>query len=183
LRIILQFSWNNKTKRCPYRGEFLVQLEILILILSITLAAFLLWKFVPKEKMLDAHVSFFFMQVQTWIYGAIVVENRLIEYPVRFLYYAYRVSLVFEYFIFPTISVLFNIYFPTRKGLVHKLIYIIAYPTVITIIEVILEKYTDVIKYLHWSWYWSWLTMLITLLISYKYYLWFLKKIKMNVKN
>jgi hypothetical protein len=155
-----------------------VKSEIIILILSISLAVLLLWKFVHKEKLLDAHVSFFFMQVQTWIYGAIVVENRLIEYPVRFLYYAYRVSLVFEYFVFPTISVLFNIYFPTRKGFIHKMIYIIAYPTAITIIEVILEKYTDVIKYLHWSWYWSWLTMLITLLISYRYYLWFFQKIK-----
>jgi hypothetical protein len=159
-----------------------VKLEILILILSIALAIFLLWKFVPMGKIIDAHVSFLFMQVQTWIYGAIVVENRLIEYPVRFLYYAYRVSLVFEYFIFPTISVLFNLYFPSRKGIIHKILYIITYPTVITIFEVILEKYTDVITYLHWSWYWSWLTMLITLLISYKYYNWFFKKIKMVSK-
>jgi hypothetical protein len=160
-----------------------VKLEIIILIFSIILAVFSLWKFVPKEKILDAHVSFLFMQGQTWLYGAFVVENRLIEYPVRFIYYAYRISLVFEYLIFPTISVMFNIHFPSEKRFLHKLLYIIAYPTVITIIEVILEKYTGVIKYLNWTWYWSWLTMLITLLISYKYYLWFFKKIKMDPKN
>jgi hypothetical protein len=157
-----------------------VKVEIVILIVSIIVSVLLLWTFVSKDKILKAHVSFLFMQVQTWLFGAIVVENRLIEYPVRFVYYAYRVSLVFEYFVFPTVSVLFNIHFPSGKGFIHKILYIIAFPTVLTIIEVLLEKYTDVIKYLHWAWYWSWLTMLITLLISYRYYLWFFKKVKKN---
>ena len=153
-------------------------LEKWILILSIFLTLLLLFKYVSKNKILDAHISFLFMQVQTWIYGTIVVENRLIEYPIRFIYYAYRVSLVFEYFIFPSISVLFNLHFPTKKSFKHKILYVFSFPTVITLIEVLLEKYTKVIKYIHWSWFWSWITMLITLLISYWYYRWFFKKIK-----
>ncbi|HJV16582.1 MAG TPA: CBO0543 family protein [Bacillales bacterium] len=155
-----------------------MKLEIIIQIISILVAMLMLWKFVPKEKLLEAHLSFLFMQLQTWLYGAIVVEKRLIEYPVRFLYFSYRISFVFEFFIFPVISVMFNIHFPIGKRLTHKILYIFAFPTVITIIEIFLEKYTDVIHYLHWAWYWSWLTMLISLLISYKYYLWFFNKNK-----
>lgn len=157
-----------------------MKLEIYILIFSILTAMLMLWKFVPKEKLFNAHISFLFMQVQTWVYGAFVVEKRLIEYPVRFIYFAYRISFVFEFFIFPVISVMFNIHFPTGKRLTHKILYIVAFPTVITIMEIFLEKFTEVIHYLHWTWYWSWLTMLITLLISYRYYLWFFKKVKKN---
>lgn len=155
-----------------------MNLEKFILIISTLAALLLLVKFVSKSKIIDAHISFLFMQVQTWIYGALVVENRLIEYPVRFLSYANRISLNFEFFIFPAISALFNIHFPAKKSLVYKTLYVVAYPTAITFFEVILEKYTDVIKYINWSWYWSWITMLAALLISYRYYLWFMKKIK-----
>lgn len=140
--------------------------------------AILLWIFVPRNKIIDAHISFLFMQVQTWLFGTLVVENRLIKYPVRFLEYAYKASFSFEYYIYPSISILFNLYFPRNRSLKSKCFYSASYPTVITIIEVLLEKHTDLITYIHWSWYWSWITLFITLIISYRYYIWFLKKIK-----
>lgn len=155
-----------------------MKLEIVILIISILIATTLLLVFIPKNKILDAHISFLFMQALTWIFGAIVVENRLIEYPFRFIHYAYRVSLVFEYFIFPAVSALFNVNFPVGKSLRHKIIYTFTYPTVITVIEVLLERNTLVIKYINWSWYWSWISLLLTLILSFWYYLWFTKKIK-----
>ncbi|HHY73642.1 MAG TPA: hypothetical protein GX497_10570 [Bacillus bacterium] len=152
--------------------------EMWILVISILCAAVLLWIFIPRRKIVDAQISFLFMQVQTWLFGAIVVENRLIEYPVRLMDYAYRVSFSFEYFIFPAVSAVFNVNFPRGKSFGYKTVYSVFYPSVMTAAELLLEKYTDTIKYIHWTWYWSWITIFITLLISHWYYLWFINKVK-----
>ena len=151
-------------------------IEPIILISAVIIMSVLLWKYVPRSKILEAHISFLFMQVQTWLIGAIVVELHLVEYPFRFIKYAYRISLIFEYYIYPAVSALFNVHFPQKKGWIIKAIYIMSYPSVLTIIEVILEKYTNVIKYIHWAWYWTWISLLATLMISYWYHLWFVKK-------
>ncbi|WP_373864159.1 CBO0543 family protein [Paenibacillus glycanilyticus] len=101
----------------------------------------------------------------------LVVQGGLIEYPVGFLKMAYRASFTFEFYVFPAVSTIYNIYFPKKKPWFIKTLYIIAIPGVMTISEVYLEKNTELIKYLHWTWYWSFLTMTATLLLSYGYYL------------
>lgn len=152
--------------------------DLWILVISIVCAAILLWKCIPRDKIIDAHISFLFMQVQTWLFGSLVVENRLIEYPVRFMKYAYKVSFTFEYFIFPAVSAVYNVNFPRQKSLGYKIGYSFTFPSVLVAGEVLLERYTATIKYIHWTWYWSWITLWLTLLISYWYYLWFMKKVK-----
>jgi hypothetical protein len=158
-------------------------IEPIILISAIIITLVLLWIYVPKSKILDAHISFLFMQVQTWLLGIIIVELRMIEYPFRFIEYASRVSFIFEYFIYPAVSALFTVHFPQKKSWKAKTVYIMAYPSVLTMIEVILEKYTNVIKYIRWHWYWSWISFVITLLITYWYYLWFDKKMTQLKKH
>jgi hypothetical protein len=154
-----------------------MKIEMILIISSIVIMSVLLLALVPRHKILHAHISFLFMQIQTWLFGAIAVEARLIEYPVRLMEYAYRISFTYEYFLFPGISVLFNLYYPNKRGRLYKIAYISFYPTLMTIIEVLLEKYTETVKYIAWTWYLSWITILITLMISYWYYRWFLRKI------
>jgi len=153
-------------------------METLILYTVWIVTAILLVIFINRKTLIRAQVSFLFMQVPSWLFGALVVQGRLIEYPVGFLSIAYRASFTFEFFVFPAISSIFNVHFPKEKPWFVKTIYVFSFPTVITIIEVFLEKYTELIKYLNWTWYLSFITITITLLISYCYYLWFFKKIK-----
>ncbi|MEH7272491.1 CBO0543 family protein [Neobacillus vireti] len=63
-----------------------------------------MFKFVPKNKIRHAPVIFLFKQVITWLFGLLVVEKNLIEYPFR-LYFkkAYKGSFCFEYFFLPCI--------------------------------------------------------------------------------
>lgn len=138
----------------------------------------LLLIFINRKNLLQAILSFLFMQVPSWLFGALVVEGGLIEYPVGILQMAYKASFSFEFFILPAVSAIFNVYFPKQKTWLFKTIYTLSFPTVITIIEVVLETHTELIKYIHWTWYLSYITLTITLLISYWFYLWFFKKIK-----
>jgi hypothetical protein len=131
-----------------------------------------------RKNLIKTHLSFLFMQVPSWLFGALVVQGRLIEYPVGFLKIAYRASFTFEFFVFPAVSSVFNVHFPREKPWYIKALYILSFPTLITIIEVILEKHTNLVKYINWTWYWSYITITLTLLLSYWYYLWFFEKIK-----
>lgn len=132
--------------------------------------------FIPRNKIRHAWVAFLFKQIITWLLGHIVAEYKLIEYPVRLFKHATKTSFSFEYFIYPSLCVFFNLYYPVNKSLFKQFSHYFIYCSAITILEVALEKYTDLISYIHWTWYWTWLSLFITFYLSRKFYLWFLKK-------
>lgn len=131
--------------------------------------------FVPKARLREAWVIFLFKQLMTWLFGLLVVEFKLIEYPVRLFSYANKTSFCFEFFIYPAVCVIFCLYYPRNKGNWLKLLHYVKYSTVITVIEILVEKYTNIITYLHWTWYLTWMTLFITFFFSFKFYEWFFK--------
>ena len=150
-----------------------MQIEIIIQIAALVITALLFMVLIPKNKIRQAHVAFLFKQVLTWIFGLMVAEFRLIEYPVRLFAHATRASFTFEYFVYPGICAFFNIFYPEDKNFFRQLVHYIIYCSGITIFEVILLSYTDIIKYTNWTWYWTWITLFVTFYISRKYYVWF----------
>ncbi len=142
------------------------------------LTIILLIKFIPKNKIREAHVAFLLKQLITWILGLLVVQLKLIEYPVRLFPYANKTSFTFEYFVYPSICAIFNVNFPEKKNLLGKFMYYFYYCTTITCLEVLVEKYTNILKYMHWTWYLTWITLFITFYITRKYCIWFFTPMK-----
>ncbi|MBB5171954.1 CBO0543 family protein [Texcoconibacillus texcoconensis] len=137
----------------------------------------ILMLFIPKRKIREAQVAFLFKQVITWLWGLIVVEKGLIEYPNRlFFQKANKASFTFEYFIYPGFCVLFNIYYPEKRSQIIKSLYNLFWTSLITLPEVYAVKYTNLIKYKKWTWYWSFITIFITNAISRWYYKWFFQQ-------
>jgi hypothetical protein len=151
----------------------LVERTVLITVWVITIIGLI--GLVPRNKLREAQLIFLFKQLVTWVTGVLVVEHHLIEYPVREFITAYKGSFSFEFFIYPAVCVIFNLRFPEKKGWIAKTGWYILFPTWMTIIEVIIEKYTRLIDYIHWTWYWTWLTLLVTFFLTRIYYLWFYK--------
>ncbi len=147
--------------------------ERIILFSTWILLIFLLILLVPKDKIRDANIIFLFKQFVTWIFGLMVAERNLIKYPVRLFKNATKSSFTFEYFAYPAICVFFNLFYPFEKSIAYQLIHFVLYTSGITIFEFILEKYTNLIKYINWKWYWTWITIFITFFISNMYYRWF----------
>jgi hypothetical protein len=168
--------WNNKSILNGWRNG--MSLEAIILIVAWLITIIVLIISVPKNKIREAMVIFLFKQVITWIIGLLVVELGLIVYPVRSFAYATRTSFDFEYMIYPAICVIFNLHFPLGKKGFRQFMHYVTYCSAITIIEIFIEKYTDIIEYINWEWYVSWITLFITFYISRIFYLWFFKKIK-----
>lgn len=152
-----------------------MKLEPIIETSSWIIMIVLLLIFVPRDKMREAHIIFFFKQLITWPIGFAVAQMKWIEYPIRFFDNASNTSFTFEYFVYPAIAVLFVLHYPRTSRWNIQCIYYITYSSTLTLIEVILEKYTLLIKYQNWHWYWTWASIILTLSITRKYYIWFFK--------
>ncbi|WP_394231782.1 CBO0543 family protein [Niallia oryzisoli] len=139
--------------------------------------SFLLLKYVKRNRLREAEVIFFSKQFLTWIFGLLVVEKRLISYPSRlFFKNATKTSFTFEYFIYPALCVLFNLYYPEKRSSLVKLVYYAAYSSVITSLELIAVKYTRLITYKKWKWYWTFSTLWFTFYLSHLNHKWFFKE-------
>lgn len=99
--------------------------------------------------------------------GVLVVEEKMLEYPVRFLSNYFRSSLLYEYLLFPVVCIYF--YQTTyRSRYPNMVLQCILYTTVLTIIEFFLERYTELIKYHTWTWIYTFIsTFLLMMFIRF----------------
>jgi hypothetical protein len=151
-----------------------VRIEYLIIFNAWIISAFLVVLSVPRDKIRDAFIIFLFKQMLTWFLGFMVVQYRLLEYPVREFAYAARNSFSFEYFIYPAMCVVFNMWFPKKRSL--AILWYLLFPSWMSTVEYFLEKYTKVIYYIRWEWYYTWISLLITFYLTRQFYLWFFRK-------
>jgi hypothetical protein len=144
---------------------------------AIGVMAFLLYLFVPRNRVRDAHVIFFFKHMITCFFGLLVVEKNLISYPSRLLFKkAVKSSFTFEYLVFPALCVLFNLYYPEKRNKLIKFLYYFVHSGIITGLEIVGLKYTDLIHYKKWKWYWTYITIWFTYFLSRTYFKWFTKE-------
>jgi amino acid permease len=151
-----------------------------LLISFIILSVIVLIKFVPKKKRRDACILFLFLQTITWILGLIAVQKDLIEYPVQLFPNengTNRTSFSFEFFIFPVVAILFSLYYPTKANKIIQFLYYFIITGFFTILEVLIEKYTNLANYHHWKWYWTLISVMIVLFANDRYYRWFKKEL------
>ncbi|MBU8906193.1 CBO0543 family protein [Desertibacillus haloalkaliphilus] len=149
--------------------------SVLIFVWCMTIV--LLFKFVPKEKVRHGILAFLFKQLITWVFGLMVVEKGLIKYPVRlFFHKANKSSFSFEYFIYPTICAIFNVNYPEYGSRLKKSLYYLLLTGLLTLGEVVAERYTNLIHYVKWRWYWSFITMGVAFYFSRIFYRWFFKE-------
>ncbi|MBI0577884.1 hypothetical protein IEC97_10960 [Neobacillus cucumis] len=147
-----------------------------IIITSLMVSFLLLLCLTPKRKIRQATLILLFQQSYAWITGLFVVEKGWIAYPKRlFFKKSYKGSFTFEHFVFPIVSVLFNLYYPVQKKSGFKALYYLFYCSVLCTLEVIGVKYTRVITYKKWHWYFSFSSMWISFYVSRAFYRWFFK--------
>jgi hypothetical protein len=132
---------------------------------------------IPRDKIRLAFTAFLFKQGITWILGLAVVEYGLLAYPVRFFADVNRSSFTYEFFVYPAVCAIFNAYYPYSKSKFNQFLYYAAYCTALTIPEVIIEKYTDLLVYINWSWYWTWISLFVTFAMTRWFCVWFFKGI------
>ena len=132
--------------------------------------------FIPRTQIRLAIAAFLFLQVITFLIGLAVVQLGMIEYPVRCFASVNRTSFTYEFFAFPVISAAFNVWYPGGRRIPIQLGYYIGICSVLSFLEVLIDKYTDLIQYVHWEWYFSWVTIGLSLFLSRLFCNWFFAK-------
>lgn len=146
------------------------------LILHIVYAiSFILLAYIPRDRFREASIAFLFHQFITWFLGLLVVELRLLEYPVREFSDTLRTSFVYEFLAFPMIGVFYCLYFPINKSGWAKFLYTSAFATGLTIPEIFINKYTNLVEYHHWGWYVTWGSISTTLYLLGIFYRWYFR--------
>lgn len=113
----------------------------------------------------DWIVVYLFKSVLDFIWGSPVVNLHLLDYPHRLLPHYYNTSILFELVVFPVLCIWYNQV--TREGGFGSIIfYALLFSAGITAIEYPLELYTNLIKYISWTWFTSFYTLTITFLTS-----------------
>lgn len=106
-----------------------------------------------REKLKDWLLIFFLKGYITSFMDQIIVKNKHISYPTRFLPKYFKSSILFDYLLFPLLCVFYN-----RTSLNSKPIWTFLqsflYSMPMTFFEAILERKT---KLIHYSKNWNWI--------------------------
>ncbi|WP_087973494.1 CBO0543 family protein [Oceanobacillus rekensis] len=119
----------------------------LTLIIGIALLLFSFRKAPTKDLLLIFLLTAYF----SIILGVLVVEEKMLEYPINFLSNHFSSSLLYEYLILPVICIYFYLvtYYSRYPSIIIKCA---IFTFVLTFIEVLLERYTDLLEYHTWTW-------------------------------
>ncbi|WP_438445546.1 CBO0543 family protein [Gorillibacterium sp. sgz5001074] len=112
----------------------------------------------------DMLLVFFIQAYISSFFGVLVVSEGWIDYPVRLLPQYFDSSILFEYVAFPASCVLF--YETTLKANHSGILFqAVLYSSIMTLVEVALERNSMVIQYHAWDWYDSFASLALTFLL------------------
>ena len=133
-----------------------------------------------REKLKDWLLIFFLKGYISSFLDQIIVKKKQISYPVRFMSKYFDSSLLFDYLLFPLLCVFYNR--TSEKSNLHSIfLQSFIYSTPMTVLEVILEKKTNLIRY---NKNWNWLITYSTLVVTFLFVRGFIAIIrKFNIEN
>ena len=139
--------------------------EQIITVVSFVVALLLLIFAVDWRYFRDWIVIFLYKSVLDYTWGGPVVKQNLLEYPVRLLPQFFETSILFDYWVFPVLCVLYN-QVTRKRGFWPIIFYALLFSAGMTAIEYPIEVYTDLIRYIKWSWFTTFYTLTLTFLSS-----------------
>jgi len=139
--------------------------ELIISIVAASAGLLLLIFVVDWRYFRDWIVVFLYNSLLDSFWGTAVVAASLLEFPFRQFPQLYKMSLLFDYWIFPILCVLYN-QITRERGLWPIIYYASLFSAGMTAIEYPLELYTNLIKYINWNWFTTFYTLTITFLSS-----------------
>ncbi|WP_281279833.1 CBO0543 family protein [Cohnella pontilimi] len=113
-----------------------------------------------------ALTAFLFKQWITCILGHAAVQFGLLAYPFRELAESNRTSFTYEYMAHPVACAVFIVYYPSHRSRWIQIGYYVLFCTVLTVVEIVIQRYTDLIRYIRWNWFWSWGSLFLTFMVT-----------------
>ncbi len=137
------------------------QIRLLQMILLINLVI-IIPLILRKRPIKDWIIVYLFNAVTNGLIDTILVKNKILKYPVRLFSKRFNINILFDYFLYPTFTVIYNQW--TYKDKVFQIIYklfLLLLPPFF--IELWAEKTTD---YIVWSRKWKWYHTFFSILLK-----------------
>ncbi|MFD1361057.1 CBO0543 family protein [Lentibacillus salinarum] len=138
-------------------------MEKILLWLFLVLGVILLSISIKKAPLKDWLLCFLTAAYFTTFLGDLIAKYHLLSYPVQ-LFSKFQSSVLYEYLLLPLMGLY---YYQTtyHKGVVDWCWQALAYSSVLTAFEIILEQNTDLIHYINWHWSYSMVSQFLFLLL------------------
>lgn len=126
-------------------------MDTIILWICVALSITLFLLSFRKQPIKDWLLSFLLASYFAYIIGTIVVDLNLIEYPILRPSHIFNTGYLYELLFFPIVGVYFyqTSYTSGFKGIIFQCL---LYTLALTIVEILIVKYTHLINYLNWNW-------------------------------
>lgn len=131
--------------------------------------------FIPRKDLRKGSLAFLMFQAIIWLCDMPSFQFGLLSAPVRLFPKATDLTITINYLFYP---VLFSIFYVNRRQMVtlwSKLIYFFIWTSVITLFDIILERYTDLLEYGLLTWYGMWIYINFLFYVSQVCCNWFYK--------
>ncbi len=151
--------------------------ELFVIIISWIISIYCLLKFVPKERIREAHISILFSQSIAWLFELIQVHFGLVEFPFREFHHATKMSFSLHYIVLPTFGVFFILLYPLNKGKKRIMFHYLIFSSALPLYTTLVEHFTSLIEYKNWNWFIATCVNLILLWFLQKFVFWFRKEI------
>lgn len=131
--------------------------------------------FIPCKDRRKGLLAFMMFQAAIWLCDMPSFQYGLISSPVRIFPKATDLSITINYIFYP---VVFSIYYVHKKEIsnrLNKFIYFFIAVSIVTLFDVIIERYTDLLDYGFMTWYLMWIYIGFLFFVSQVLCDWFLK--------
>ncbi|WP_144555412.1 CBO0543 family protein [Bacillus sp. X1(2014)] len=146
-----------------------------IFILAMWVSGVMAYMFLtPKNQYRKLLFSLLTCQSLLWLNSLIHVEFNLLAFPVREFPKATDLLITTEYFFYPLLCGFYIGYEPKRSYKI-RLIYLSVWISFLTVYDVILVKYTNLIEYVHYAWYFTWIDLFCIFAVTNWIHQWFFK--------
>lgn len=108
---------------------------------------------IPRKKRREGFLAFLMFQALIWLCDMFVFYFGLMSAPIREFPKATDLSITINYFFYP---VLFSLFYVYKKGRDHRwkqLTKLLIWITAITILDVLIERYTRLLEYKTITWF------------------------------
>ncbi len=119
---------------------------------------------IHKQPSTEGLLAFFCTSTLSLLIAPILVSMGCFEFENRLLADYFQTSILYEVITLPSVVMLYH-QFTYRSRLKGILLQAALFSGVLTFIEVIIERYTELISYLSWNWFHTFWTVLVMLLL------------------
>jgi hypothetical protein len=133
------------------KGENMMSKEFIILAISWGISILTLVTFIRGRARL-VQITFLFTQALAWIFVYILVFFNLVRFPYREFKTATTMSFSLYYLLFPTVGVLFILFYPKQPTNRKVLLYYLFFAMLIPTYSSLAERYSELFQFIKWNW-------------------------------